>query len=203
MTATIALAAGLVSTRLPIRAVVAATVAVLLTTMAPLLMIVWLFLGAAMWGWRRIRSRAAAARRVREDVAALAELTTVGLTGGLDVQAALRLAAETLAGPVGEEAEQVLRRMSIDGSAACFAAGGAGAEMYRIVGRGIRTGSPLLGQMTGLADELHADLAADRLQAARKLPVAMLFPLTLLILPGFMLLTVAPALLEAFGRLQI
>jgi len=203
MTATVTLAAGLILTRLPFSAVVAAAGVVLTATTAPLLALAWLLIGTAVWGWRWVRSRATAARRAREEVAELAELVTVGLTGGLDVQAALRLAAQTLDGPVGAQAEQVLRRMSIDGSAACFAVGGPGAEMYRIIGRGIRSGSPLLGQMTRLADELHADLAADRLQAARKLPVAMLFPLTLLILPGFMLLTVAPALVEAFARLQI
>ena len=57
--------------------------------------------------------------------------------------------------------------------------------------------------MSRLADQLHADLAAHRLAAVRKLPVAMLFPLTLLILPGFLLLTVAPALFDAFAALEI
>jgi len=31
----------------------------------------------------------------------------------------------------------------------------------------------------------------------------MLFPLTLLILPGFLLLTIAPAILDAFTRLEM
>jgi len=203
MSAAIALAAGLTLTRLPVWSVVAVAMAVLLATTTPLLAPAWAILGAAVWGWRRFRRRAAVERRARAEVAALAEMATVGLTGGLGIQQALQLAAETLTGPVGAEAERVLRRMQIDGTAACFAAEGAVADLFRTVGRSMRTGAPLLNQVTRLADELHADLAAERMQAARKLPVAMLFPLTLLILPGFLLLTVAPALLDAFGQLQI
>jgi pilus assembly protein TadC len=46
-------------------------------------------------------------------------------------------------------------------------------------------------------------LAASELEAVRKLPVTMLFPLTLLILPGFLLVAIAPAILDAFSRLEL
>ena len=54
-----------------------------------------------------------------------------------------------------------------------------------------------------LADDLTAELAARRLESVRRKPIAMLFPLTLLILPGFLLLAVAPAVLDALGRLDL
>jgi hypothetical protein len=83
------------------------------------------------------------------------------------------------------------------------AAEGIGRDLYRTIGRTAATGAGVLDGVARIAAETSADVAAERLQAVRRLPVTMLFPLTLLILPGFMLLTIAPALLEAFRRLEI
>lgn len=157
---------------------------------------------------------AAAFRRLRRDrgrrdensvqLAALCDLATIGLTGGLNVHAALGLATENVGGDVAVEVAAVLRRAQVEGMAAAMTeASGIGHRLYRVVGRAAATGSPLLEAVGRLSDELHADLAAARLEAVRRLPIALLFPLTLLILPGFLLLTVAPAILDAFVRLEI
>ena len=96
----------------------------------------------------------------------------------------------------------MLRRSRIDGLSGAFADGHISC-VVRVIGRANATGAPLVDAVSRLADELHADLTALRLAAVRRIPVAMLFPLTLLILPGFLLLAVAPALFDAFGRLEI
>ncbi len=137
------------------------------------------------------------------DVATLAELTSIALTGGVGIRRSLELAGVTVGGLVGDEVAAVLARMRIDGSAVLATADGVAVPLYRTLGRAALSGAPLLEPIGRLTDQLHRDLAAAGEQAARRLPVLMLFPLTLLILPGFVLLTVAPALLETFGRLQI
>jgi tight adherence protein C len=68
--------------------------------------------------------------------------------------------------------------------------------------RALRDGTPLLGAL----DRLGADSRrARRRQAdlrARRLPVALLFPLVLCTLPAFALLTIAPLLLTSLHALQ-
>ncbi len=202
MTAVFVLAVGLVATRAPILQVVAVTAGTVVAISLPFLVIPVALAGAGYSFGRRLRSRGAAERNRRADAARLAELTGIGLTGGLGLQPALALAAEALGGPVGAEAKAMLRQIRIGGAAAAASAKGAAIDLYRAIGRASQSGAPMSGQVRRIADQMHAELVASQLQALRRLPVLMLFPLTLLILPGFMLLTVAPALVDAFGRLD-
>ncbi len=151
---------------------------------------------------RRIRSRAEIQLATRRALAEAVELTALGLTGGLGAPAALRLAGRTVGGAIGSEIEAVLRRSRIDGLSGAVAHGHIGC-ITRVMNRATATGAPLLDSVSRLADQLHEDLTATRLAAVRRIPVAMLFPLTLLILPGFLMLAVAPALFDALGRLEI
>jgi Flp pilus assembly protein TadB len=197
-----AIALGWTSVPLARAAVVAVVVAVAMKTPVLLLpMALVAGLTAAVLRLRRGRGR-------RDEngvqLATLCDLATIGLTGGLGVHAALGLATENVSGEVAGEVAAVLRRAQVEGMAAAMSeASGIGHRLYRVVGRAAATGSPLLEAVGRLSDELHADLAAARLQAVRRLPIALLFPLTLLILPGSLLLTVAPAILDAFVRLEI
>jgi tight adherence protein C len=152
------------------------------------------------------RFRNARADRVHQeaDLAALCDLTTVGLTGGLGIQPALEIASRHVGEKLAEDVLAVLRRARVEGVAHAMSnAEGIGSRLYRVIGQASATGAPLLGSVALLADTVSADLASTRLQAARRLPVTMLFPLTLLILPGFLLLTIAPAILDAFTRLEM
>lgn len=192
----------LICTATPLRVVAAIGLVASLATMVPPLIAP----AALVFTWvmlrRRLRRRTMRAEQLREDAALLADLTALALTGGLGIQPALEIAAGAVGGPVADEVDTLLRRARVTGLAAAMAgAGGAGRDLYRVIGRSVATGSALLDQVTRVADELHADLGAARLQKVRRVPVAMLFPLTLLILPGFMLLTIAPALLDAFATL--
>lgn len=160
---------------------------------------------AALWAAMSRFRRARAARIQNEaDLAALCDLTAVGLTGGLGIQPALEIACRHVGEQMAGDVLAVLRRGRVTGVAeAMSTAEGIGRRLYRVIGQASATGAPLLDSVVLLADSVSADLASTRLRAARRLPVTMLFPLTLLILPGFLLLTIAPAILDAFTRLEM
>ncbi len=157
-------------------------------------------------GWRQHRrwqQRRVVRDRSRRAVVELAEMTLLGLTGGLGAGPSLSLAAGSIGGPIADEVHRALRMVHVEGWPALISWRGGCAHLFRVIGRGVGSGSSLVEPVTVFVDQAHADAAGERLAAVRRLPVAMLFPLTLLILPGFVLLTVAPALLEAFGRLDL
>ncbi len=191
----------LLATRVSIAASGAAGASVSAAVLAPMAS------GPLGVGWwlalvlRRQRRRRWVAAKTSQDNADLAELTALGLTSGLGIYPALELAATTLGGPVGAEAGAVLERVKASGFGVFANAPGVGARLYRTLGRAAMSGAPLVESVTRLADRVNIEQAAALERNVRRLPIAMLFPLTLLILPGFVLLTVAPALLGAFGRL--
>jgi tight adherence protein B len=61
-----------------------------------------------------------------------------------------------------------------------------------------RTGAPVAPLLARLAATGRDDARRDALTWARRLPVRLLFPLVFLILPAFLLMTVAPVLLAGF-----
>lgn len=195
---------SLVATTWPVRVIGIVAAATVIAVAAPFSVVPGALVGCGFLGWRRLRERTKEKERLREDAALLADLTGLALTGGLGIQPALEIAAGSVGGPLADEVDALLRQARVDGLAAAMTgAGGAAGQLYRVIGRAVNTGSALVDQVTRVADELHADLGAERLQKARRIPVAMLFPLTLLILPGFLLLTIAPALLDAIAHLEI
>ena len=203
MTPLLLIAVLLILTRLPVATVCTAGASALAIHRVPGLAIplgaCWL---AATVGRRRRVAREATERTIR-DVAELAELTAMALTGGLGIRRSLELAGASVGGPVGSEVGAVLGQMRIEGSVVLTTVDGTAASLYRALGRAALSGAPLVESISRLAEQLHTDQAAAREQAVLRLPIVMLFPLTLLILPGFVLLTVAPALVEALGRLEI
>jgi hypothetical protein len=163
---------------------------------------------AAAAGFAYTLRRLQAGRRSRvedaADLAVLCDLTALSLTAGLGLQASLALASSEAGGRVGAEVAGVLRAARVGGTAAAMgSADGVARPLYRTVGRAAVTGAGVVQAVTHLADDLNAELTARKLESVRRKPVAMLFPLTLLILPGFLLLAVAPAILDALGRLDL
>ena len=138
------------------------------------------------------------------ELAEVCDLAAICLTGGLNIATSLRIAAAATEGVIAGELEKILAIARVDGlDRAMATAGGGGARLYQTVARTDVTGGPMLQSVQALADELWAEEATAAVERARKLPVAMLLPLTLLILPGFLLLTIAPAVLESFSRLSL
>ena len=66
-----------------------------------------------------------------------------------------------------------------------------------------RYGAPLGAGLERLADEVRRDRRRRAEEAARRIPVKLLFPLVGCVLPAFALLTVAPLVAGALGSLRL
>ncbi len=152
----------------------------------------------------RLRSKRLAAVAADADVVLLADLVALGLRAGLSLIQALDRAAREVVPELAAEVGGVIRSAGRAGTAAALAvAEGRAERLYRLAARATATGAPLADAVEAFAAERrHAD-HARAVEAARRLPVRMLIPLALLILPGFVVLAVGPALLEALERLQL
>ena len=71
------------------------------------------------------------------------------------------------------------------------------------VARALRDGTPLLSTLDRLSAEARAARRRHVEVRARRLPVALLFPLVLCTLPAFALLTVVPLLLTSVQSLHV
>ncbi len=204
MTETIIGAMAIGWTSVPVRKAITAGIVVLLAVEVPFLLLPATLGAVLVTAVSRVRSSRGRQIQNQADLAALCDLTAIGLTGGLGIQPALEIAISHVGDEMAGDVRSVLRRARVDGMGVVMLnADGIGQRLYRAVGQASATGAPLIGAVSHLADDLHADLAANRLRAVRRLPVTLLFPLTLLILPGFLLLTIAPAILDAFARLEM
>jgi hypothetical protein len=95
----------------------------------------------------------------------------------------------------------VLRRSVRGGlGQALAAADGHGRRLYAGAARAVVTGAPLVPAVDAFVREAVAERRAADLESARRLPVRLMLPLALLILPGFVLLTVGPTVLAALER---
>jgi hypothetical protein len=149
--------------------------------------------------WGIIRHREPAG-----DAVLLADLMVLGLGAGLTVEGALREAAPDLPPAMAAEVRLLLRETRRRGvGAALAAAAGSGERLYRITGRAVASGAAVGQAVEALARELRHAEHTRALAEARRLPVRMLLPLALLILPGFVLLVVGPALIGSLARLDI
>lgn len=152
---------------------------------------------------RRLGARRRTKRAIEADVPVLIELVGIGLSAGLPLVAALEAAAEEVHPALEAEVRGVLRRARRAGiGTALQEATGAGEDLYRIAARAGVTGAPLLPAVAALVVECRHTERTEREAKARRLPVRLLLPLALLILPGFVVLTVGPTFLSAIERLK-
>lgn len=162
---------------------------------------------APFWRARRRRAgeRAAVARALPEAV----DLFAVAVGAGLTVPLAVAAVAERVDGVFGA----ALRR-----SAAAIAAGQRCADALddaaddlgpdaRPLLDALRAsehyGAPLADALVRISAEVRADRRRRAEEAARRVPVKLLFPLVLCVLPAFALLTVAPLLAGTLGSLRL
>ncbi len=130
--------------------------------------------------------------------ALLADLTVLGLSAGLTFTQAATAAAGSVG---GDAASRVLRAIRFRGGN-----GPADADdpaLMVVARRALSTGAPLIPAISGFASTLRSEERARHLTVARRLPVKLLFPLALLILPGFLILTIGPAVLGSLERLGL
>jgi len=150
---------------------------------------------------QRIGKARREARLRQDEIALLADLVTLGLRSGLPVRNALAMAGARV-GALEAEVEGVLTAVDRHGAAAGLAAGvGSAGDLFRVLGGAVASGAPLVASVAAFANERRQADHARRMESVRRLPVRLLVPLALLVLPGFVLLAVAPAVLDAITRL--
>ena len=173
------------------------------TLIAPVQTAAGLFLALAVGRFRSAARLARTATAERDACLEASELVALGLAGGLSVAAAHRVAL-VYAAP---EASAVLSRLVVDMQvrgtrAALVGTDGSMADASRVIASAVASGAPALPALKGhLEVEAHRR-HSERVETARKLPVRLLLPLTLLVLPGFVLLTVGSTVVGSLARLN-
>lgn len=154
-------------------------------------------LGAGVtWSFQRIRSR----RSDPPSVRLILLLLLVEIRSGLSVLASLQEVSKIL--PDERELLRISRIATVSGITTAIAV--AGSELRPVVSqlaRSQRTGGSLSSTVRMLLEQHLADERMSRLARARTLPVRLMLPVTLLMLPGLVLLLYAPSLLSMFSDL--
>jgi tight adherence protein C len=167
--------------------------------------------GAATWSWPLLRRRRDDRRRAGAVVRELPEVLDLlvlvvgaGLTVPLAVAAVGRRADGLLAAELRRVTEEVtLGRRSADALAEVPARlGEAVGPLVAALLASERYGAPLVAALDRLAADARADRRRRAEEAARRVPVKLLFPLVLCTLPAFALLTVAPLIAGAAHDLR-
>lgn len=155
---------------------------------------------------RRARRRHEAA--VRRSLPEVADLLVVAVGAGLTVPLAVAAVARRAGGPVAAELGRAVDEVALGrrlGDALAGVPGRLGEPVRPLVAALVaaeRYGGPLLDRLVRLADEARADGRRRAEEAARRVPVTLLFPLVFCTLPAFALLTVAPLLAGGLRSLR-
>lgn len=173
----------------------AAVAAELLLFIAAPIVAVVVLLGVGAW----VVARRVLRTKVKDDdEALLVELAALGLTAGLTFPTAVELATAAVPGDESARLRRAGRTHREAGAASSDDPG-----LFLVARRALATGAPLAPAVSGYASALRNEERSRQLTTARRLPVKLLFPLALLILPGFLLLTVGPAVLGSLERLGL
>ncbi len=147
--------------------------------------------------------------RISDQVSDLADVLVVMTDAGISPAAAFRRAAEVMPDPLGAELAGVIRRLDLGvpwRSAVTEMTERTDVRplkrLVRVLARSQRLGTSITSVLRTMATDLRAERRAEAELAARQAPVKMLFPLVLLILPAFLLLTVGPVVLSTIRSLS-
>lgn len=126
---------------------------------------------------------------VEPDVMDLAARLLVAVGAGLPLIPALERA-----GDGHPEIETVLRRWRRLGAAAALAsAAGSPGPLLRRLSESVSSGAAPAPAIRGFIESERARRQAEQMERARRLPVRLMIPMTLLVLPGFVLMVYGPA----------
>ncbi len=151
---------------------------------------------------RTLRLQRLAREHAEREVEILIHSMVIGLSGGLSMVAALQLARLGLRSSLGEEVDIILRRSVQDGlTNALLTASGVAGRLFRQLGAAHLSGAPLGLALNALATENREATRARAVEHARRLPVKMVLPLSLLVLPGLLILVVGPLILPSLARI--
>ncbi len=168
--------------------------------------------GALAWalpalGARRRHRRWLAA--VAADLPDVVDLLVLAVGAGLTVRLAVAAVARRAPGPLGSELARaghdadLGRRLADALDDVPDRAGEATRPLVAALVASERYGAPLGASLERLAHEVRADRRRRAEEAARKVPVKLLFPLVSCTLPAFGLLTVAPLVASAVRSLRL
>lgn len=146
---------------------------------------------------------------MERQVPELAELLVAATEAGLPPGSAFVRSASSLAPPLGDELrsavdhvnlgmpwrdalEEVVQRCDVPSLAG----------ITRALARSQRLGGSVAVSLRAIVQDLRGERQARAEELARRAPVKMLFPLVLLILPAFLLLTVGPVVLATVHSLR-
>jgi len=137
-----------------------------------------------------------------QEVSVLARLLLVGLSAGLPLQSALVHAHRELRDSLADDVAGVLKRSRVAGLAAALTGvTGPGLRLFSLVAGSVLSGASVAPVLVGFLHEQAAEEKAVRLVRARRLPIRLTIPLTLLILPGWVLLFVGPPFVQGIADL--
>lgn len=143
------------------------------------------------------------------DLPEVVDLLAVAVGAGLTVRDAVRAVARRSAGPLARELASVVADAEAGRPFADalddlpVRAGEPTRALAAALAGCVRYGSPVGPTLAALAAEARDAERRRMEQAARRVPVLLLFPLVLCILPAFALLTVAPLLADALRALRL
>ena len=140
-----------------------------------------------------------------EAIALTADLLAMAVAAGLTLYPALEVAARFGPRPVAERLAAVLAAVGgglrlADALDAEAARSPALAPLLARVAASERSGAPAGAALVQLAGSIRAQARRRAMARARTVPVRLLFPLVFLVLPAFLLLTVAPVVLASLSR---
>jgi len=151
---------------------------------------------------RSLRSERLALAQAQTELEVLTHSMKIGISGGLSPAAALALSRQGLVSSLGQEVDLVLRQAVEGGlTASLLNSSGVGGRLFRQIGAAHLSGSPLDLVLTAQAAEYQQAARSAAVEKARRLPVKMVLPLTLLMLPGLLILMVSPLVLPSVARL--
>jgi tight adherence protein C len=143
------------------------------------------------------------------DLPDVVDLLVLGVGAGLTVHLAVTGVAARAPGPLAAELGRTMDDVALGrrlADALDELPARAGEAVRPLVGALVaseRYGAPLVAGLERLADEVRRDRRRRAEEAARKVPVKLLFPLVLCTLPAFGLLTVAPLVASAVRSLHL
>jgi hypothetical protein len=151
-------------------------------------------------GFRRLTGRLRPAGPPSDRVALTADLLAMALAAGLTPYLALEVGARFAPEPSGARLAAVLRAAehgerladALDTEASHTLAL---APILALLAATERSGAPVAAALARLAASTRGHARRTAMARARTVPVRLLFPLVFLVLPAFLLLTVAPVVL--------